>query len=117
MSSDAYSEFLPKMFEWVQNILDAHKHDMHSVESFGFPRLPLYFSSDLLKETGVVIVDHPPYPPVSKWGLSEFASFEALPTSAITFLEVLHYAKRRRRRNSPLPRACTRYSMEGAWLR
>jgi len=87
MIADSYSGFLPRMFEWVQNTLEAHKHDRRSVESFGFRRLPVYFTKTLLAETSVVIVDRPPFPPVSAWGLSEFATFEAHPAGAITFLD------------------------------
>ena len=53
--------------------------------SFGFKRLPLYFSASLLNAAQVVITDQLPVPPLSAMGLSDFASFEAQPMSGVTY--------------------------------
>ena len=87
MTSDRYAEFLPTMLDWIQRTLEAHANEKRSVASFGFPRLPRYFSAELLNSASVVITDRLPIPPLSTWGLSEFASFERQPMSAITFLD------------------------------
>ena len=55
--------------------------------SFKFPRLPRYFSDDLLSTTNVVITDRLPVPPLSAWGLAEFAAFETQPIGGITNLD------------------------------
>ena len=55
--------------------------------SFRFLRLPRYFSKELLTETSVVVSDHIPVPPLSAWGLKEFASLETQPMSGITYLD------------------------------
>jgi hypothetical protein len=87
MASDRYAEFLPAISKCIQETLDANADKAKSVASFQFPRLPRYFSEQLLTTTSVVITDHLPRPPLSAWGLSEFASFEQQPMNAITYLD------------------------------
>jgi len=55
------------------------------VSSFNFPRLPQYFSKELLSTANVVLTDRLPVPPLSALGLSEFADFENQPISGITY--------------------------------
>ena len=64
--------------------VDAYDLWKWSVASFGFQRLPLYFRLSLLHVTNVVVTDTPPVPPLSAWGLSEFAWIETLPR-AVTY--------------------------------
>jgi quercetin dioxygenase-like cupin family protein len=87
MSSDRYAEFLPAISKWIPSTLDAHAGSAKPVASFQFLRLPRYFSEQLLSTTSVVVTDHLPKPPLSAWGLSEFASFEQQPMNAITYLD------------------------------
>jgi len=84
---DRYAEFLPVMSQWIQQTLEASAQNAKSVESFRFPRLPHYFSEQLLKTTRVVMVDRLPVPPLSAWGFSEFADFETQPMVGITYLD------------------------------
>ena len=92
MASDRYTEFLPAISKWIQSTLDGHAGSAKPVASFQFPRLPRYFSEQLLNTSSVVLVDHLPIPPLSEWGLAEFASFGQQSTDAITYLDT-YFAK------------------------
>ena len=94
MASDRYAEFLPTILDWIHGTLEAHADRKKSVASFGFPRLPRYFSEHLLFTTNVVITDRLPVPPLSAWGLPEFASFERQPMTAITYLDTYFLSPR-----------------------
>jgi hypothetical protein len=87
MALDRYAEYLPTMLDWIQGTLEAHAANARLVAPFGFPRLPRHFSKGLLTGTSVVITDHIPVPPLSAWGLREFASFETQHMSGITYLD------------------------------
>lgn len=89
MASDRYAEFLPIIAKWIQQTLDSSVKRAKSVESFRFPRVPLYFSEQLLKATNVVIVDRLPVPPLSEMGLAEFVAFERQPMVGITYLDTV----------------------------
>ena len=52
-----------------------------------FPRLPLYFTAETLASAKVVITDRLPVPPLSSWGLTQFASFERRDPDGITYLD------------------------------
>lgn len=87
MPSERYLKLLPVISKWLQETLDAHAGIARPVVSFGFPRLPRYYSEQLLGTTNVVITDRLPMPPLAEWGLPEFANFERQPMSAITYLD------------------------------
>jgi hypothetical protein len=87
MASDRYLPFLPVILNWIQQTLDAHAREKRPVASFKFPRLPQYFSEELLNSASVVITDRLPRPPLSALGLTEFADFEKQPISGITYLD------------------------------
>jgi len=87
MATERPFPFLPAISKWIQDTLEVHANRARPVVSFGFPRLPPYFSNDLLSTTGVVTTDRLPMPPLSAWGLPEFVSFERQPMSAITCLD------------------------------
>jgi hypothetical protein len=87
MASDRYLRLLPTISKWIQATLDLHAGNAKPVVSFGFPRLPRYFSEQLMSTTNVVVTDRLPVPPLSKWGLSEFTSFVTQPMSGITYLD------------------------------
>ena len=94
MSSDRYLPFLPTVLGWIQQTLDAHAAERRPVASFKFPRLPYYFSSELLDSASVVSADHLPVPPLSALGLREFADFENQPISGITYLDTYFLQRR-----------------------
>jgi hypothetical protein len=87
VSPNRYAEYLPVIANWIQETLDASAGTARSVESFHFLRLPHYFSQQLLRTTNVVILDRLPVPPLSAFGLTEFAAFETQPMSGITYLD------------------------------
>ena len=87
MAQARYGPFLPRMLDWIQRTLDSHAATARPVASFGFERLPLYFSESLLNTAQVVVTDHLPVPPLSAMGLSDFANFEVQPMSGITYRE------------------------------
>jgi hypothetical protein len=76
MGSDRYLPFLPIILKWIQQTLDAHARERRVVASFRFPRLPHYFSAELLNSASVVLTDKLPRPADLSVGLSEFTSFE-----------------------------------------
>jgi hypothetical protein len=84
MPGTPYSGFLPPVLKWIRETLDAYDLQKRSVESFGFQRLPLYFRLSLLHATNIVVTDNPPVPPLSAWGLSEFAWIGTQPR-AVTY--------------------------------
>ena len=84
MAGTPYSSFLPPILKWIRETLDAYALQKRSVESFGFQRLPQYFEPSLLHATNVVVTDAPPVPPLSAWGLSDFAWLETGPR-AVTY--------------------------------
>lgn len=51
------------------------------------PRLPLYFTQATLASAKVVDVDVVPLPPLTALGLGQFADFERMSASGITYLE------------------------------
>lgn len=86
MDPSRYAAFRPSILDWLNRTLDSYSVQKRSVASFEFLRLPRYFSSELLKSTGVIITDPLPVPPLTAVGLSEFAAFEKRPMSGITYL-------------------------------
>ena len=80
-----YVALLPAMLQWIDRTLASCDRVRRSVRSFNFQRLPHYFSETILTDTGVVVVDRVPTPPLSALGLIEFKSFEEQDLVGITF--------------------------------
>jgi len=78
-------EKLPTVRVWIADIIRAHENDARSLASYGFPRLRLFFSADVLARVRVVEVPRVPFPPVRALGLPEFGEFEDLDMDAATF--------------------------------
>jgi hypothetical protein len=57
------------------------------VISLGFPRLPQYYSREVLTNAKVVAVDRVPMPPLSSMGLVQFAGFEQMEFAGITYVD------------------------------
>jgi len=85
VTPNRYEPFIPVMLDWIERTLESHAASFGTVASFGFRRLPLYFSEAFLDTARVVITNPVPVPPLSKWGLAEFAGFEAQENSGITY--------------------------------
>jgi len=55
----------------------------------GFPRLPGYFSADVLQTARTVSVTRIPFPPIVELGLDEFAGLMELGLAAVTFDDLI----------------------------
>lgn len=81
-----FQKTLPLVREWVEATLKAHQDQVAPVEPKDYPRLSQVFPGALLNRARVVVVvDNPPFPPLSRMGLPEFAEFEAMPIAGITY--------------------------------
>lgn len=76
---------LPEITGWIDATLAGHAGLSRPVTSFGFKRLPDYYSPQFLDQAKVVVVEHVPVPPLSALGLPELAAFEQGNYAGITF--------------------------------
>ena len=67
---------LPMVREWIDLFVQDHASQARVISSLGFKRLPAFFHQELLEQTKVVTVERLPFPPLSRFGLPEFAAFE-----------------------------------------
>ncbi len=86
---------------WITAIESAHAGQAQPVAAQGFPRLPHYFSRELLGSARVVVVERVPMPPLTALGLSQFAEFERADNSGVTYLDT-YFVKRDRARDEAL---------------
>jgi hypothetical protein len=101
MTPEEFQKFYPRLLGWIDTTLRAHAGNTQTVVSRGFPRLPLYFSTDTLASAKVVLVDKLPIPPLSSWGLTRFAEFERGNFDGITYLNTF-FIKRDELRNEAI---------------
>jgi hypothetical protein len=87
MTPEEFKSVLPFVRDWIARTLATSAPQARSAASFNFPRLPLFYSNDLLSRTKVVFVDRCPVPPLSAIGLSQFVDFENMNASGITYLD------------------------------
>jgi hypothetical protein len=87
MTPADFQKFFPLVDDWMWAALAAHAGTARPVASCRFPRLPLYFTAETLASAKVVITDRLPVPPLSSWGLTQFASFERRDPDGITYLD------------------------------
>jgi hypothetical protein len=88
MQADIIRRFhtaLPQMRAWIDELLDAHADDAPTVSTLGFTRLAACFPQELLERAKVVSVHRVPFPPIDKFGLSEFGSMQRMSFDGITF--------------------------------
>jgi len=76
---------LPLIIRWIDHTLAEHAAAARPIVSFGFKRLPQFYSSALLLKAKVVAVDAVPVPPLRSLGLPEFGAFELGNYRGITF--------------------------------
>jgi hypothetical protein len=97
MTPEKFEKFYPVVASWIRSTLTVHSGAARTVASCGFPRLPFYFSAESLALAKVVLVDRLPLPPLSSWGLTQFADFERSDPEGITYLDTyflkLHQSK------------------------
>ena len=101
MTPEEFQKFYPLVVNWIRITLTAHAGSAQTVASRGFPRLPLYFTAETLASAKVVLVDRLPTPPLSKWGLTQFADFERSNPDGITYLDTF-FLKRAQSRNEAI---------------
>ena len=87
MNPDEFRAKYPLILKWIQGTLTAHAPKVRPGASLGFPRLPHYFSLATLASAKVVAVEVVPLPPLTALGLSQYADFEKMDASGITYFD------------------------------
>ena len=95
MTAQQFQTIYPHVINWIRDTLANHAVQAQIVASVGFRRLPLYFSPALLASTKFVAVDRAPMPPLSAFGLSQFAAFEQGDYDGITYLDTFFVRRHR----------------------
>ena len=81
-----FQAVLPGVRQWVEDTLRATREQAVPVNRSAYPRLAQTFPQALLNRVRcIVVAGKPPFPPLSRMGLPEFAAFEAMPISGITY--------------------------------
>jgi len=78
-------EALPEMARWIDRLQAQHAPRAVSAREAGPARLAGYFPTALLDSARVVTVESLPFPPVSEYGLPEFAGMATPGMAGITF--------------------------------
>lgn len=76
---------VPEISAWIDRTLKAHEHEAKRINAYQFRRLPFYFSQMFLPDVRVVETQALPRLPLAAMGLPQFAKFETMPLSAITY--------------------------------
>jgi hypothetical protein len=87
MTPEQFQRVFPFVRDWIARTLAASAAQAKPVGSLNFPRLPHFYSNDLLARAKVVFVDKCPTPPLSALGLNQFAAFENMNASGMTYLD------------------------------
>ena len=87
MTPKEFQAAYPQVIAWIQKTIAPHRSGAKRVSELGFPRLPLYVSTEFLESVSAVIVDRVPVPPLSKIGLRRFAEIEMVDHDGITYLD------------------------------
>jgi hypothetical protein len=95
MRPEEFQAVFPYFMDWIARALEVHAGEMQTVASKNFPRLPQYFSSNLLNAAKVVVVDRVPMPPLTSLGLTQFAEFERSDNSGVTYLDTFFLQRER----------------------
>ena len=86
MTPDEFAAVYPVVLYWIRQTIAEHEYSAKIVASWGFKRLPLYFSQELLNTTKVVTISRVPIPPLSSMGLQRFEDFERGDFDGVTYL-------------------------------
>ncbi len=86
---------LPQVRGWIDQLLETHAGSTRKVNTLGFLRLAACYPADVLEHARVVSVNRTPFPPVSQFGLPEFASHEGRGFDGITFKNTFFIVKGR----------------------
>jgi hypothetical protein len=87
MNPEGFRAKYPPILNWIEQILAAHVPMARPVASLNFPRLPLFFNPATLAIAKVVAVEVVPLPPLTAFGLTQFADFEQMDASGITYFD------------------------------
>jgi hypothetical protein len=87
MRPEHFDVLFPHFMAWIRQTLSSYEQQAQTVASQAFPRLPRYFSKELLSAAKFVVVERVPMPPLTALGLSEFAKFERADNSGVTYLD------------------------------
>lgn len=93
LSQQEFDAKYPLIIGWIEQTLAAHARKTRTVASLGFPRLPQYYSAELLASAKVVYVSAVPTPPLTRLGLSQFADFENMDACGMTCLNTIFALK------------------------
>jgi hypothetical protein len=85
---DELTRALPKVREWIDDLLARHRSKATRVSRLPFARLPHFYARDTLDNAFVVEVDTLPVPPLSALGLAGFEDFERMSGDGITYQDV-----------------------------
>ncbi|MFY9287914.1 MAG: hypothetical protein WAO98_05375 [Alphaproteobacteria bacterium] len=85
MNVQALALKLPEITQWIDKTLADYSSQAKIVSELRFPRLPQFYSENLLANAKVVPVTKVPVPPLSQLGLTEFVAFEAGNYNGITY--------------------------------
>ena len=88
MQNDIIRRFhtaLPRVRQWIEQLLDAHADRARAVSTLGFTRLLACLPRDLLERAKVVTVERVPFPPVDQFGLPELTLMQQMSFDGITF--------------------------------
>ena len=86
MSADVIARFhraLPEVRRWIDQCLESHATRACKLDPS--PALAQAYPPEVLARARVVLVDRTPFPPVSRFGLPEFAAHEGREFDGITF--------------------------------
>jgi len=84
---ESFESFLPKVKIWIDNLLLQYSSESKRVIDLRFPRLPQYFSKEILESAKVVYIDWPPRISLSSMGLTQFKDFETMAVDGITYYD------------------------------
>lgn len=86
MQQDVIRRFhaaLPQIRAWIDQFIEAQASSAHRLDHM--LQLASVFPTEVLERARMVLVDKTPFPPVSEFGLPEFAAHEQRPFDGITF--------------------------------
>jgi hypothetical protein len=80
---------LPQVREWIATTLADHQGRALPVNRMGYTRIARLFPKALLERAGAVTVaGDVPFPPLSRMGLPELATFETMPIAGVTYRDI-----------------------------
>jgi hypothetical protein len=101
MTPQEFQKFYALVVNWIRTTLAAFAGNAQTVTSRAFPRLPLYFTAEILASAKVVLVDRLPVPPLSSMGLNQFADIERGNFDGITYFDTF-FLKRSQSENEAI---------------